>query len=71
MGTLSCVDCKTVFKTSNALYCHRYRESNKIPEERCGVKEENKRRKQELLLTTKDGKTTACRTKQQRHFHCV
>ena len=54
MEALACTDCKRSFKNSNALYCHRYRQSNLKPEERCGFKEELKRKKAQEISETKE-----------------
>lgn len=59
MESIICPDCKRSFNNSNALYCHRYRQAEKKPEERCGFKEEAKKRKAQEAIEQKEKKKQA------------
>ena len=59
MNVITCSDCKREFENENALKCHRYRESNKKPEDRCGYIEERKRKKAQDAIEKKEKKKMA------------
>jgi hypothetical protein len=56
---LTCIDCKRKFENENALKCHRYREFNKKPEDRCGYVDERKRKKSQEAIEKKENKKMA------------
>ena len=52
--TTTCNDCHKKFDSEHSLRCHLYRESLKLPELRCGYKEERKRRKVQEISEKKE-----------------
>ena len=59
MNVITCSDCKREFENENALKCHRYRESNKKPEDRCGYIEERKRKKAHEVIEKREKRKMA------------
>ena len=50
----TCQDCHKVFQSEHSLRCHRYRESLKLPNLRCGFKEETKIRKAQAAIDERE-----------------